>query len=689
MKSSMLLTKIILQDFGVYRGKNEFDLTCDVEKPVVLIGGTNGAGKTTLFESVMLCLYGMSHATKKRYTKKTYEQFISKKIHKYNVEKFTKQVDSASITVQFKFFHAGRETEYRVNRMWKKTSSGLEEVLQIYKRNVGDSQQFAPLDVVEESYWQSFIKDLIPKGVVDLFFFDGERVVEMAREEKEDFAIKESFHSLLGLDIIEQLRADLQVNLMRNLTSNSSVLQDDYEKCKTEKTEYRNSNMHLEERLAQKQNELDHLQIKINSIESKLSKIGGEFVSKRDVAKENLAVKKSEYSFVEKRIQDNCSNCLPFSLMHDKLDDIVHDIENDQQILQKNLSVKSVATNIDMIKSDITSDKFWDETTLDKNDILDVQKKIFKLLDAKTIISDTKQKHEIFGFSSTQTAKILKTIDEANNSALDMLSSDTQKILILGEEIQKLERTIASTAGDDEVGIMISELSEINSQSGELKAEMKYIEEKISNNNAMCTHIDSKMRNLVAQMYQNEKSTTKVELTQRVQHVLDEFLEEIKLVKIQLLEQYLLEDIQLLMRKKHFIEKIQINPDTFGIVLFDANNQQISKETLSEGEKQMFATAVLWALAKTSGKSLPFMIDTPLARLDEGHRTNLVENFLPLASHQIVLFSTDKEIEFEYYKILKPYVARSYVMEFSEQTGSTTCHDGYFWNLKGERVIAV
>ena len=56
----MLITKVVLQDYGVYRGRNEFDLAPRDGRPVVLVGGTNGAGKTTLFESVTLCLYGMS-----------------------------------------------------------------------------------------------------------------------------------------------------------------------------------------------------------------------------------------------------------------------------------------------------------------------------------------------------------------------------------------------------------------------------------------------------------------------------------------------------------------------------------------------------------------------------------------------------------------------------------------------------
>ena len=56
----MLLTKVVINDFGVYRGRNEFDFQTKPDKPIILCGGTNGAGKTTLFESVMLCLYGQS-----------------------------------------------------------------------------------------------------------------------------------------------------------------------------------------------------------------------------------------------------------------------------------------------------------------------------------------------------------------------------------------------------------------------------------------------------------------------------------------------------------------------------------------------------------------------------------------------------------------------------------------------------
>ena len=73
----MLLTKVTLNDFGVYRGRNEFDLKTTKDKPIILIGGTNGAGKTTLFESVMLCLYGQNSFDTKISQKQYYSKILS------------------------------------------------------------------------------------------------------------------------------------------------------------------------------------------------------------------------------------------------------------------------------------------------------------------------------------------------------------------------------------------------------------------------------------------------------------------------------------------------------------------------------------------------------------------------------------------------------------------------------------
>ncbi len=114
--------------------------------------------------------------------------------------------------------------------------------------------------------------------------------------------------------------------------------------------------------------------------------------------------------------------------------------------------------------------------------------------------------------------------------------------------------------------------------------------------------------------------------------------------------------------------------------MFDDCVQAISKQRLSEGEKQIFAISVLWGLSRAAGRPLPAIIDTPMARLDMKHRDQLVARYFPNASHQVVILSTDTEIERQYFHDLRPYVARAYHLNYDEEQKITAATEGYFWD---------
>jgi DNA sulfur modification protein DndD len=197
------------------------------------------------------------------------------------------------------------------------------------------------------------------------------------------------------------------------------------------------------------------------------------------------------------------------------------------------------------------------------------------------------------------------------------------------------------------------------------------------------------MREVVTDKHKNKRLASGADIAERVDNVLDEYSQRLRKSKLKLLEDYLLQGIQMLIHKENFIEKVSIDKETFEVTLYRQNDDELLKSELSKGEQQMFATAVLWALAKTSGRPLPFIIDTPLARLDKEHRVSLIEQFFPIASHQVVIFSTDTEVDENFYPKLYPYITRSYSMIYDSKKGKTTKRDGYFWDEKGEKVIEV
>jgi DNA sulfur modification protein DndD len=146
----------------------------------------------------------------------------------------------------------------------------------------------------------------------------------------------------------------------------------------------------------------------------------------------------------------------------------------------------------------------------------------------------------------------------------------------------------------------------------------------------------------------------------------------------QRLEELILEGYHLLLRKDGLIREINIDPDTCKIELRGRHDQVLDLDRLSAGERQLLATAMLWGLARAAGRPLPVIIDTPLARLDSAHKTHFVQRYLPQASHQVLVLSTDSEIHGEYYDGVKFAISREYMLEHDDATGSTQVVPGYF-----------
>ncbi len=166
----------------------------------------------------------------------------------------------------------------------------------------------------------------------------------------------------------------------------------------------------------------------------------------------------------------------------------------------------------------------------------------------------------------------------------------------------------------------------------------------------------------------------------RTKEVMREFLIRATERKIDRLSDLITESFRFLCRKQTMVERIHIDPATFAVTLFGEAGHALSRERLSEGEKQIFAISVLWGLARASAHPLPAIIDTPMARLDAAHRRHLVERYFPHASHQVVILSTDTEVDRHYYQALQPHIARAYHLCYDEQTRATHGEEGYFWD---------
>ena len=377
---------------------------------------------------------------------------------------------------------------------------------------------------------------------------------------------------------------------------------------------------------------------------------------------------------------------MPFSLIPKQIKSIKNQIKSDSEITKKQFEKDILDDKLEKVLAVIDQKTIWKGVSNESEIKKQLYSKLSKVLDSKKVMKDDVK--NMFNFSSLESTNILNLLDHLELS-VSKLQKSTLEFDKISDQLDQIKTALSNAPNDDEVGPLISKLNGLHKEQGILQNEIDHLEAKVTTQNTYLKMINSKIRNIVEDQYKDKSAGIQAKLAAKVQKVLDEYMLKLKEKKLQQLEVYLLEELQRLLHKENLITKVTVDKKSFEITLYDKDENAIPKDLLSKGEQQMFATGVLLALAKTSGKPLPFMIDTPLARLDVSHRDNMIEKFFPYASHQVVIFSTDSEISEQYYQQLLPNLSRSYAMEYLPGEGKTKQHLGYFWNDKGERIVAV
>jgi DNA sulfur modification protein DndD len=175
----MLLRSVTFENFGIYGGTHTFDLTpasTDAfERPVVLFSGKNGVGKTTFVEGIRLCLHG-ALAVGSRVGQQEYATYLEQRIHRAAAPHHAAPHPApTAVELSFDFTGAGVRVGYRVRRQWAVRNRRLQHDLTIWENG-------APLDALAPEARETLLRELIPPGLAEIFFFDGEKISALARE---------------------------------------------------------------------------------------------------------------------------------------------------------------------------------------------------------------------------------------------------------------------------------------------------------------------------------------------------------------------------------------------------------------------------------------------------------------------------------------------------------------------------
>ncbi len=662
----MLISAIKLQNFGIYNGCHNLDLTPKTQKKsVLLIGGKNGAGKSTLFEAIKLCLYG-SKSLNERISTSEYLSYLKSRINW-----FTKKDEMTFVQLKFKAFREGdhptksREYEYNIVRKWYLSGHSIKEDLSI--------EQDGQLLNLDPSFWQDFIEDLIPQGVIDLFFFDGEKIQTLAEGSNQNLAY--SVKSLLNLSIIPSLSTDLQMiykkhietskgvltsKELKNISNKISVLKKEFDKCQSSH--------------ASSNSKVSSTKSYIKRLEEKLKKEGGEYYEKRDKLKEYQKEDNIKIDQTRQAVAYKCESHIPFMLAPSLIKKVSLQLKKEIQALEIKISNDVLAKK--RIELDKTVKRIAKELKIKHNIAQSLSDQLSGY--TSTWLSDFSKediKYELDVRSAYQCLDLLNNTKEEKNELVELF----KELEKLSRHIKKVESQIERTLESDTVIQLHKEISTQNQILGSQEKEVQLYDKELGKNKRELELLSKRQKKLHDDLEKNKEQKDCYARIDNIKKVLFQFEKELTQQKLKQLEGAIYDCYSQVHGKSGFIKSVKIDPSCFEVTMLDKNQKVIPVDMLSAGEKQIYAISVLWALAKTSGKALPMIIDTPLGRLDAHHRDQLIKNFFPKASHQVVILSTDTEIHKSYFDKMQKHISHSYSINFNLQKGYSNIHKGYLF----------
>lgn len=693
----MKINNIILHNFGSYEGTTNFDTRpCD-GRNIVLIGGKNGAGKTTLFTAMRLCLYGYKSMGYKN-PNSFYNRAVVKLVN--NTAKITKPA-TAFVTMCVELNNGQGMDSFLLTRKWELNES-LIETFSVLKNG-------ADLSEDEIADFEKYVVSLIPPELFNLYFFDGEKIANFFMDEGSNTRIKEAFLTLCGYDTFDIMRKNFK-RIRAGIPTSAPAL-DEYIVAKDALVSAESLYHDLTDRLKACVDAIADCEATLDAEEKEYHQKGGiteeEWNQKLYTLKEEEKKRETYNALLKKWAND----VIPFIMLRKQILALKAQIENENQALKYTyfcevLNSPAVQTLVKDKLAEIDSAAFADFGT-EKEPILNLsfEQNSLILAQINTILSFEQDKVEkckkAIKRSLNLTAKIRKEIESSSITSVQeymkrraQLFEEKSALLVQRVELEQqlVAQKEALTLAEQQLGKVQTRLEEelkkasINDISARAIVMLDKLQEILYRRqidkveNCFRKEIRTLMRktHFIDDIYIDDNFNTHIYRTEKVS--IEKIRKALKTnTEEQLLAFWGAKAMQTLYKKANsndyndmckYFESVDIKSLSLQI--------EIDKASLSNGEKQIFIMALYYSLVSLCNHELPFVIDTPFARIDTEHRHNISKHFFSELKGQVFILSTNEEINSSHVQILKDKIAATYMLENSDNKRTVVVKNSYF-----------
>ena len=685
----MIIKSITLGNYRLYEGKNIIKFKQDDDKPIFLISGENGFGKTTFLHSLIWCLYGrliteVEAEVRRDIANSGYNAFLRNNLNN-NVRAKLEALDaSKKNAIRRRGYSSDNEDLKRLTTYY--VAIEFEDVvipslpctslkvvrsydMVTEKENVDILIDGVRNELTATIGSEVFINDFIlNKDIARFFFFDSEQIVALAETNTstEKRRLCSAYNEVLGVRKYEDLKKNLENVRLRFRKKSSDVA------SREKLVSMLNKQEELEKQVADKRLALSNLESELlqlrgedEAIQLQLMREGNDATS-TEIARiekliETTKQKDEEYKHQLRQFIDYAPFAITGKLFKDTRDQIEYDFKlreakNDQ--LSRNLVVSQITSDLMlMFEHSTISSPEKSELIMQVQDVLEKYK--HEVTDENVLLSVSEQDYEEF-------LAIYNNLTTTYKSEFEHLAEDYRKNKLVLERNSRRLSNIQSKEKDELIKTIRAQKNEIERSIAKKEIEIRQMHESIGEMSQELATISKQVSELSKKVSLDDSDAKKDAVAEQLIDELSTFLISLKQEKKYSLERRIKTTLNTLMHKEDFIGKVEvvIDGEDMDINLYSVDGNIISKDALSKGEQQLYATSILKALVDESGIQFPVFIDSPLQKFDKSHATKIITEFYPQISKQVVLFPLlYKELTAEEYNVMKPLVKSTYLIK--------------------------
>lgn len=677
----MFIKEIELNNFRIYKGDNKINLLPDNNKNIVVVSGKNGFGKTTFLMSLVWCLYGKQmEKVDELYQKEIADKGGYGKYIGNSLNRLAKSEGETkfSVSVTFRDVKIPEITcnEIKITRTYDIVTSSSDKVEVLIDGFQNELIQDLTTDGKQDGE-EIFIRDFIlPIEIAKFFFFDAEKIVSLAEinSPEQRRLLSKAYTEVLGIKKYEDLKDQLE------------NIQDEYRK-KSAKREEREEFNNIESSIKNKQIAIDDVENQIqeftqekiekqsnsNEIQMKLIQEGNMMTL------EQLNELKGEENILNGKISNlqndlkELFDLIPFGLAGETLMDTSNQLEIEKNYKESKFKQEDVGEKTNKILNDIEEKKKQFNGVI-PTDIRDFYESQIKYFVKKYFYSDVPELPNNFqalhDFSDNETNELNALINNLKHTFKDIftkLNDEYSRAKSDLDSIRRKIRTAEKDAEDEYVANLRLEKERLDKRIFSIDKDIYDLGERIGGFKNEIKTLKQRQEELRKKIDDSRRYSEKDTKTQNLIAKLKVFIKDFKVTTKKKLEENILSELNILMHKKGFIKKVIVDINQAGddvdINLFNSRDEKIDKGSLSMGERQMYASALLKALVDESEIDFPVFIDSPMQKFDKEHAENVIKEFYPNVSKQVVLFPLiHKELTESEFELLKPNISKCYII---------------------------